>query len=159
MLFGNQRAALPYCCVNCLAIKHNPNHTTIRAHVQSVFTPCATLQRDFDLAQLPGLASVRNVVAILRNSDFVLDICYPFDYASSDMGDGQAEENEMRQKQKMTVDELTACYAADLDRGGYILDDEWLEERGLTESTTVRFTTDSLDRFDGESMAGIQADC
>lgn len=63
----------------------------------------------------------------------------------------------MRLKQCMAVDQIYNCYASDMDRAGYIIDEAFLRERGLTTATIVRFTTDSLDNFDAESLAEIQA--
>lgn len=63
----------------------------------------------------------------------------------------------MRKEQSMTIDQIYDSYTADLDRCGYLLDDEFIKSRGLTEKTRVRFTTDSSDRFDAESFNEIQA--
>jgi len=59
----------------------------------------------------------------------------------------------------MTVDEMLAAYGHDMERDGIVLDDEWFKERGLTPMTRVRFTTDSFDHFDNESLREVQEDC
>jgi len=63
----------------------------------------------------------------------------------------------MRLEQMMRVDEIHNCFRRDMDAAGYIIDEAFLVSRGLTGTTTVRFTTNSIDQFDGESFAEIQA--
>jgi len=59
----------------------------------------------------------------------------------------------------MAVDQIYNCYSQDMDKCGFQIDEQFLRERGLTTATRVRFTTDSFDTFDSESLAEIQEDC